>query len=421
MLLLAMPFQQHPPGDQSQEPATVPALSNRVLLLFAMTSGVSVAGIYYAQPLIASIARDFGMEPAYAGGVVTVTQVGYALGLLLLVPLADLVERRTLIVGHLLLSVLALVTVACAKSTPVLIVGLGMMGLLAVVVQMLVALAAGMSIPSNQGRAVGTVTSGVVLGIILARSVAGPLAAVSDWRAVYLLSAAFTFAMACIMFRVLPRHRIPGPPLAYMALLRSVPALFLYERLFRVRAGIALLMFAATAVLWSSLAFALSAPPLALSQSTVGLFGLAGIAGVVGASRAGFLADRGWGQWTTGAALALMLAAWWPLSRNHPPLWGVIVGVAALDLGGQAVHVTNQSLLFRALPHARNRLVAGYMIFYSVGTGLGALASTAVFAWGGWRGVCQFGAAISTTALLFWALTVERRPRMPSAASHDTA
>jgi predicted MFS family arabinose efflux permease len=166
------------------------------------------------------------------------------------------------------------------------------------------------------------------------------------------------------------------------------------------------LVFGAFGVLWSSLALGLGTAPLAMSQTAIGMFGLAGVAGVVGASRAGRLADRGWGQWTSGAALALMLLAWWAISRNEPPLWSLVVGVAALDLGGQAVHVISQSMLFRALPHARNRIVAAYMLFYSLGTGGGALASTAAFAWGGWRGVCQLGAAISGLALLFWAITL---------------
>ena len=400
------------------EPATtVDRMRRGTLPLFALTSGLSVADIYYAQPLLASIARDFELTPAYSGMVVSVTQLGYVMGLLLLVPLADLVDRRKLILGHVLLSALALVAVGCARSMPLLIAALCLMGLLAVVIQMLVALAAVMSAPGEQGRAVGAVTSGVVFGIIAARSLAGPLAELTNWRTVYIGSAVLMLLAAWALAHVLPRLRVVVAQTSYVQLLRSAPALLVQERLLRVRAGIALLLFAAFGVLWSSLAMALAAAPLAMSPSAIGWFGLAGLAGVVGASCAGALADRGWGQWTSGVALALMLVAWWPISRLDAPLWVVFVGVAAFDLGGQAAHVTSQSLLFRARPDARNRLVAAYMLFYSTGIGLGALASTAVFAWNGWRGVCLLGAAISASALLFWALTLESGARQRASSA----
>ncbi|WP_041388270.1 MFS transporter [Polaromonas sp. JS666] len=396
--------------------AVMPALPRRTLLLFALTSGLSVANIYYSQPLIENIARDLGMSPVFAGVVVTVTQFGYAIGLLFLVPLAELINHRRLIVGQLLLSALALVAVGIASSVTVLLLGFAMIGLLAVVIQILVALAAAVSSPSEQGRAVGAVTSGVALGVIAARSIAGPLAALTSWRTVFVVSAALTSLAAYAMANSLPRRSTLGKTRSYWTLLRSVVTLLLEERLLHVRAGLALLVFAAFGVLWSSLALELSAAPLSLSQAAIGLFGFAGVAGVAGAASAGLLADRGWGQWTTGIALTLMFLAWWPLSRNQLPLWTLIVGVGALDMGGQAVHVASQSLLFRALPQARNRILAAYMLFYSVGTGVGALASTAAFAWSGWRGVCQLGAAISATALLFWAATLResRRNRVVS-------
>lgn len=388
---------------------SAPTLPGRTLLLFALTSGLSVAAIYYSQPLLEEIATEFGMSSSLAGVVVTVTQLGYAVGLLFLVPLADLSDRRRLILAQLLLSVLSLLAVGFANGVPALLVGLTFVGILAVVIQMLVALAATMSPPSNQGRAVGVVTSGVALGVILARSVAGPLAAIYSWRAVYIASAALTLVAAFAIARSLPKHKTLEASRSYESPLRSVVDLLMEERLLRVRAGLALFVFAAFGVLWSSLAMGLSSAPLSLSQTTIGLFGLTGFAGVFGAARAGSLADRGWGQWTTGLALTLMLLAWWPLSRNHVPIWGIVVGICALDMGGQAVHVTSQSMLFRALPNARNRIVAAYMLFYSVGTGAGALTSTAAFAAGGWQGVCQLGATISAAGILFWLLTLQVR------------
>jgi predicted MFS family arabinose efflux permease len=185
--------------------------------------------------------------------------------------------------------------------------------------------------------------------------------------------------------------------------------LFREEPLLRVRAVLALLIFATFSVLWTSMVLPLSAPPMSLSHTGVGLFGLAGVAGALGAGRAGQLADRGWGQWTTGAALALMLMAWLPIAFTLSSLWALVIGVVLLDLAIQAVHVTNQSMLLAVRPDARSRLVGGYMVFYSIGSASGSIASTLVYAWTGWPGVCALGAAISMTALLFWAATRQIR------------
>jgi predicted MFS family arabinose efflux permease len=181
-----------------------------------------------------------------------------------------------------------------------------------------------------------------------------------------------------------------------------------------VRAVLAFLIFAAFNVLWAPLALALSAPPFSLSHSAIGLFGLAGVAGALAAARAGRLADRGLGQWTTGLSLALMLAAWLPIALMGISLWVLAVGVIMLDLAIQAVHVTNQSLIFAVQPQARSRLVGGYMVFYSIGSAAGAIASTSIYALAGWFGVCSLGAVIGVIALLFWAVTL--RPPGPQPA-----
>ena len=384
---------------------TATGLSRTTLLLFALTSGLAVAVVYYAQPLLSDIARAFDITHALSGSVVAVTQLGYVFGLLFLVPLGDLMDRRKLILWHLALSAVALMVVGFANSWLLLLAALWILGLLAVVIQMLVALAAVMSAPGQQGRAVGSVTSGVVVGIIAARSLAGPLAELSNWRMVYVGSAVLMILAAFALAYILPRQRAIPASVSYTEVLQSTAILLLQDRLLRVRAGIALLLFAGYGVLWSALALALAAAPLSLSASAIGWFGLAGLAGIVGASCAGTFADRGWGQWTTGIALTLMLAAWWLVSQTGTSLWLGFAGVAIFDLGGQAVHVTSQSLLFKARPDARNRLVAVYMLFYSTGMGFGALTSTAVFAHSGWRGVCLLGAGISATALAFWTIT----------------
>jgi predicted MFS family arabinose efflux permease len=389
----------------AKESVPVRSMSRSVALLFAMACGLAVANIYYAQALLDALADEFGIAHSSVGMVITITQICYALGLLLLVPLGDLLNRRRLITRQMMLSVLALIVVGFAPTRTILLLGMAVVGLLAVVTQMLVAFASTLAAPAERGRIVGLVTSGVVIGILLARTIAGVLTDLAGWRSVYLVSAALTLIMAGALFRVLPQDERKEAPRSYPQLLRSVLALFVQERILRVRAVLALLIFTAFSILWTSLVLPLSAPPLSLSHTAIGAFGLAGVAGALAAARAGRLADQGLGQRTTGVALALLLLSWLPISYTEHSLFALIVGVILLDLAVQAVHVTNQSMIFTVRPEARSRLTAGYMIFYSIGSATGAIASTHVYTYAGWNGVCLLGAAVSALAFVFWAVT----------------
>ncbi|MFU1792597.1 MFS transporter [Paenibacillus azoreducens] len=374
-------------------------------LLFAVACGLSVANIYYAQPLLDALANEFGLPHSSIGIVITVTQICYALGLFLLVPLGDLVNRRRLIPGMMLLSVLALIAVGTAVSSIVLFAGLAVVGLLAVVTQALVAYASSLAAPTERGRIVGLVTSGVVIGILLARTFAGVLTDIAGWRSVYLFSGALLLVVACILLRMMPSENREKPPLSYPQLLQSVLALFVQERILRIRAILALLIFASFSILWTSLVLPLSSAPLSLSHTAIGSFGLAGAAGALAAARAGRLADQGFGQKTTGIALALLLLSWLPIGFLRHSLLALVLGIILLDMAVQTVHVTSQSLIFNVRPEARSRLTGGYMIFYSIGSAAGSIASTSVYASFGWNGVCLLGAAVSALALLFWACT----------------
>lgn len=381
-------------------------LSKITTLIFAVAAGLSVANIYYAQPLLDSIAQDFKISPAAVGLVVTLTQVGYALGLIFIVPLGDLVDRRRLIIGQGVLSVVALIAVAMARTEAILFASLAAMGLLAVVVQVLVAFAATLATPTERGKAVGMVTSGVVIGILAARFVAGMLADLGGWRVVYLTSAILTAMMVALLMRVLPRQRPSGGSDGYAATLRSIPVLFLRDRVLLGRGFLALLIFATFSTFWTALVLPLSAPPFNYSHTQIGLFGLVGLAGAMAATGAGRLADRGLGQRVTGLSLALLLASWGFIALLPKSVPALLVGVVLLDLAVQAVHVTNQSIIFERHPDARSRLVGGYMVFYSIGSAIGATAATMIYAEAGWPGVSILGATFSAVALLMWATTL---------------
>jgi predicted MFS family arabinose efflux permease len=386
----------------------VRSLPRSLVVLFAVACGLAVANVYYAQPVLDAIADSFAISDAAAGIVVTVTHVGYGLGLVLLVPLGDLVNRRRLIATQQLLSVAALVVVGTAATRAVFLAALAAVGVLAVVTQVLVAYAASMASRDEQGRVIGAVTSGVVIGILLARTFAGTITELSSWRAVYLTSAALTLAVSVPLLRALPRQD-PHPTTSYRRLLGSMVILYRTEPVLRTRATLALLIFATFSVLWSSLVLPLSTPPLSLSHGAIGLFGLVGAAGAFAAAGAGRLADRGLGRVTTGVALALMLVAWLPIGLVRHSLAALVVGLLLIDLAVQAVHVTSQSVIYMIDPAARSRLVGVYMVCYSIGSAAGSIASTATYAWAGWLGVCLLGAATSAAALAVWAMYIDRR------------
>ncbi|REK77850.1 MFS transporter [Paenibacillus paeoniae] len=388
--------------DQSSSSAHT-GLTRPVILLLALCSGLSVANIYYAQPLLDSIAHDFRIAPSSIGIVVTVTQVFYAAGLLVLVPMGDLFNRRKLIATQMLLSVGALCTVAVSSSVSVLFVGIAIVGLLAVVAQTMVAAAATFSVPSDRGRTVGLVTSGIVIGILLARTIAGTLNDWLGWRSVYFFSAGLTLLGSILLYILLPKQEPQRIRLSYTRIFLSVFQLYRELPILRIRGLLAMLIFAAFSILWTAMVLPLSSEPLTLSHIAIGAFGLAGVAGALGASFSGRLADLGYARWVTGISLAILLMAWLPIGFLYRSIGFLVIGVILLDLAVQAVHVTNQSLIYKARPEAQSRLTAAYMIFYSIGSAAGSIASTGVYAWAGWRGVCWLGAAVSGLALLLWA------------------
>ncbi|KVT30158.1 hypothetical protein BGV52_19950 [Burkholderia ubonensis] len=384
-------------------------LSTARVALLAACCAASVANVYYAQPLLDSIARDFAIPHAEVGGVITATQLGCALALLFVVPLGDLLNRKRLLAVQLALLTAACIGVAASTSRVGLLAGMAGVGLLGTAMtQGLIACAAALAGDGERGRVVGAAQGGVVIGLLIARSVAGVVTDLAGWRAVYLASAATAIVMGVVLSRLLPDARAPRERIGYAALLASMGFLLRRDRVLQVRGMLALLMFAAFSIFWSALVLPLSAPPHAMSHTAIGAFGLVGALGAAAAARAGRLADRGLGQATTGAALVLLVASWLPLAFTTSSIPLLIVGIVLLDIGGQAIHVVNQSMILGARPDAHARLVGCYMLFYSVGSGLGAIASTLVYAHAGWAGVCVLGAAVSAAALAFWAATLKR-------------
>lgn len=380
---------------------TTPGLSPALILLMSVATGLAVASNYYAQPLLDTIARAFNLSASSAGFIVTAAQLGYAAGLLFLVPLGDMFERRMLIVSMTLLAAGGMLITASSQSLTMMIVGTALTGLFSVVAQILVPLAATLASPDKRGKVVGTIMSGLLLGILLARTVAGLLASLGGWRTVYWVASVLMVAMALALWRGLPKVKQENH-LNYPQLLASVFSLFTQDKLLRTRALLGCLTFANFSILWTSMAFLLAAPPFNYSEGVIGLFGLAGAAGALGARPAGGLADKGKSHMTTTAGLVLLLLSWAAIWYGHVSVLALIVGILVLDLTVQGVHITNQTVIYRVQPEARNRLTAGYMTSYFIGGAAGSLISASAWQHAGWSGVCGIGAIVAALNLLVW-------------------
>lgn len=407
---------------EAGKPSSPPSMPGGLVALFAASAGFSVANVYYGQPLLDALARDFHIGQAVLGSVVAMTQAGCALALLFVVPLGDLVDRRRLMRAQLVALVIALIAVAAARTLPALFAGMLAVGLLGTAMtQGLLAYAASAAAAHEQGRVVGAAQSGVFVGLLTARVFAGAVSDLAGWRWVYLAAAMLMLAMGVLSWRRLPPLAPPRVRVSYPQLILSMLTLLRDERTLQVRGVLALLMFAVLNIFWSALVLPLSAPPFSLPHSAIGAFGLVGVVGALAAARAGKWVDRGQGQRTTLLALVLLILAWWPLAQLQVSLWILAVGIVLLDAAAQALHVTSQSMIVRTRPDAPGRLIGIYMLFYAVGSGLGAMGTTAAYAAGGWLAVCALGAAVSIAALVFWAATRTDRTRQCEMGSKKPA
>lgn len=383
-------------------------------LLLAAVCGVAVASIYAAQPVLESMGRDLGVPPQLTGWIVAAGQVGYLAGLVLLVPLGDVVvDRRRLIAAHLTLTAAGLILTGTSQAVWAVFAGLAVAGVFAVVVQTTVAYAASVSAPGERGRNIGVVTSGVVVGILGGRVLAGWFAELWGWRSVYLVLAVLALGLAVLVLAGLPaderaeRAKRTERPAGYGRVVASLGGL-LAERLFLTRGLIAFFTFASFGTLWSGMALPLADAPWQLSQAQIGLFGIAGIAGALGAARAGRWADSGRANAVTGLALAVLAFSWAATGQLGWSLGLLVAGVVALDFAVQAVHVNNQHLLTSAHPDRISSVIGGYMVFYSLGSALGAATTTVVYAFAGWTASSLLGAGYACCALAVWAIGRQR-------------
>ncbi|OCQ53656.1 Inner membrane transport protein YnfM [Photorhabdus australis subsp. thailandensis] len=391
-------------------------LSPALIALMAVATGLVVASNYYAQPLLDTIALQFNLTASEASFIVTSAQLSYAIGLIFLVPLGDMLERRGLIVSMTILAAIGLIITAMSQNIWQMLLGTALTGLFSVVAQLLIPLAATLALPHQRGKAVGTIMGGLLLGILLARTISGTMATLGGWRTIFWIASILLVTLSLTLWRYLPRYK-QVTNLNYFQLLGSIVKLVTTTPLLRVRAILGALTFATFSLLWTPMAFLLSAPPFNYSEGVIGLFGLVGAAGALMATRTGQLVDKGKGSLTTSIALILLLLSWIPIGFAKESLISFLIGILILDIAIQGVHVTNQSTIYRIMPEARNRLTAAYMTSYFIGGALGSLVAGYAYKHLGWYGITAAGMAICVINLLVWFLGKKHEPKTPQETS----
>ncbi|WP_199838296.1 MULTISPECIES: MFS transporter [Streptomyces] len=400
---MATPDTPTPPTASPPAGANKNRMGRGLPLLFAVAGGTAVANLYWAQPLLDFIARDLHASTALAGWLVTATQIGYAAGALLLVPLGDVLDRRRFVPGMMLCAAVALIACALAPSIGTLLVAITFLGLTTVSGQLLTPLAGDLADDTDRGQVVGTVVSGLLIGILTSRTISGLLADAAGWRTIYFVAAAVSVAFAVLLRRTIP-PLAPKTHLPYPQLLLSVWQVIRQERAVRWTLFLGATAFGVFTMFWTALTFLLSAEPFGYSVSAIGMFGLVGLAGALAVQRAGRLHDRGWSLPATGWGWAAIVVSFVVAAFADRSVAGIIAVIVLLDIAVQGVNILNQTRLFAVAPQARSRLNTAFVTCNFLGGAVGSAAASVLWSAGGWTAVSLTGAGLACAALLVWAL-----------------
>jgi len=376
-------------GIQKVSPG-ITELNRTLVLAMAAASGIAVANLYYIQPLLADIAQTFHVTQVSVGSVAMLTQIGYALGMLFLLPLADKREKKSLVLTMLFCAMGALALMAAAPNITVLAFAAFAVGFCSVVPQMLIPLAAQKADPKERGRIIGTVMSGLLIGILVSRTFSGLVGEHFGWRFVYVIAAFLMVGLAAFLGRVLPK----SPPVSdfkYKDLFRSIRRLLKTTPVLREAALNGAMIFAAFSAFWTTLVFLLQTPVFNMGADVAGLFGLVGAAGAVAAPLAGKTSDRRNPRYTVGIGIIITIISFVCFFIFGTFIWGLIVGVILLDVGAQSTQISNQARIHSLGDEARNRINMVYMVSYFLGGSLGSIAGAWFYSILGWAGVCLFG------------------------------
>ena len=378
-------------------------LTKGLVLLMSVTCGLAVANLYYNQPLLADMGRTFHANSHQIGNISMYTQIGYAVGMFLFVPLGDMRERRQLISILLAAVTVALIGVATAQNLSWIYIASLAVGITTVVPQVIIPLAAQLAEPLERGKVIGSVMSGLLFGILLARTISGFIGGSFGWRAMYWLAAVLMLALAIILRRFLPRS-YPEATLTYRQVLNSLGNLIVTQPTLREASLVGALLFGGFSVFWTSLAFYLEGAPYYFGSQVTGLFGLVGVIGAAAAPFVGRLADRFSPKSMVGVFILVTLLSYLFFGLLGSTVWGLIIGVILLDLGVQGAQVSNQTRIYSLVPEARSRLNTVFMVTYFLGGSLGS--SLGSYAWNMWKwqGVCLTGGIMIVLGFIVWGI-----------------
>ncbi|QDK45557.1 MFS transporter [Bdellovibrio sp. ZAP7] len=377
-------------------------LSPTTVWIMAIATGLSVANLYYNQPLLAELQKEFGVTVKEVGIIPTLTQVGYALGMLFLVPMGDMFERRKLIVITSLAVTAALIMAATAHSLWIMVIASLLIGLFTMVPQLIIPFAAHLASNENRGKVIGIIMSGLLIGILCSRTIAGFLGDLFGWRIVFYSAAGLMIVLASCLWFILPASEVTYKG-SYFGLIKSIGTLVKEEAILRESAVIGAMIFGVFSSIWATLIFLLSSPHFGMGAKEVGLFGLLGAAGAMAAPVVGRVADKKGPRTGVAIGLSVLALSVLILWGSGASILGLIIGIFILDFGIQATHISNQTRVFALREDARSRLNTVYMFSYFMGGALGSLVASYAWNAGQWMGVCivlSAGTAIAIAAFL---------------------
>lgn len=369
-----------------------------LLWTLAIVAGISVANLYYNQPLLNLIREDLGVSDFQANLIAMITQVGYAIGLFFIVPLGDLYRRKKIILINFIFLVFSLLVMANAANIYWVWGASLVTGVCSMIPQIFVPIAAQFSRPEHKGRNVGIVISGLLTGILGSRVVSGWVGDWLGWREMYYIAAGLMFFCALVVMKILPDIQ-PTFTGKYKTLMKSVFILikdYPVLRIYSLRAGLA---FGSFLAMWSCLAFKMGDAPFYADSDVVGALGLCGIAGALTASFVGKLVKRVGVRNFNFIGCGMMLSAWAFLYWDGNTYWGIIVGILLIDIGIQCIQLSNQTSVFELCPSASNRINTIFMTTYFVGGSLGTLLAGSFWQWGAWAGVTAVGVGLTLCSL----------------------
>lgn len=376
-----------------------PILTKLLILVMSIACGLTVANLYYIQPLLGDIAKTFHVDQLSIGFAAMLTQIGYAIGMIFILPLGDIKEKRNLIVIMLLCSVISLTSMFFSSNIYILTISSFAVGFTSIIPQLIIPLAAQLSNPQQRGQTIGTIMSGLLIGILLSRTVSGILGSYLGWRTVYLIAAIMMFALMLTLRKLIPLCN-PISDIKYSELLKSMIHLIKTEPILRESSLNGALMFSAFSAFWTSLIFLLESSHYNMGAEAAGLLGLVGVSGALAAPLVGKVADKRGSRFAIGICIVVVIVSYLLFFLFGFKIWGLVLGVILLDLGVQSCNVSNQARVHSLNEETRNRLNTIYMVSFFLGGALGSFLGSYSYSHFGWYGVCAFGMATQIIALI---------------------